>query len=146
MAKQSLLKSRKAQFFIISAFTIVTILYFISKWMEPYTIIDTSSIAGMEEPFIFNNIKEKAEYTIKGSKNCEDLKYNLQEYKFFAENYVLEKGYNLDLNYTVANCPEEVVPAPPGSPTVVAFKMTLISPAAYLRSEFSCGWSAGCPL
>lgn len=146
MAKHNLLKSRKAQFFIISAFTIVTILYFISRWMEPYTIIDTSSIAGMEEPFIFNNIKEKAEYAINGSKNCEELKYNLEEYKFFSENYVLGKGYNFDLNYTIANCPEEVVPAPPPSPTVVAFKLTLASPTVFLLSEFSCGWPTGCPV
>ena len=145
MGKKSWLGSRKAQFFIISAFTIVSILYFVSKWMEPYTIIDTSTIASMGEPFLFNNIKEKVEYAINGSKNCLDMKYNLEEYKIFTETYALSKGYNLDLNYTVASCPEEVVPAPP-SPTVVAFRITLKSPNVYLFSQFACGWPTGCPL
>lgn len=136
----SLLRSRKAQFFVLSAFVMVTILYFVSRWMEPYTIIDTSSVVLISEPFIFNNIKEKAAYAIIGSKTCEDLKYNLEEYKYFVEGYALEKGYNLDLNYSIANCPEEVIPAPPVSPTVVAFNLTLMSPSAVLGSEFYVGY------
>jgi len=129
-------KSRKAQFFVITAFTVVTILYFISQWMEPFTIIDTSSIVWIEEPFIFNNIKEKAEYAINGSKNCADLEYNLEEYRFFAESYASEKGYNLDLNYTSSPCYEE----PPIFPTVVGFKITLRSPLALLASNFTFEW------
>jgi len=140
------MKSKKGQFFVLSAFVIVTILYFISRWMEPYTIIDTSQVALIEEPFIFNNIKEKVEYAILGSKNCVELNYNLEEYKFFVESYAYEKGYDADLNYTIANCPEEIVPAPPTSPTVVVFNLTLKSPLVFMVSEFSCGWPAGCPV
>lgn len=91
----SLLKSRKAQFFVLSAFTIVTILYLISGWVEPYTIIDTSSVVLMEETFVFNNIVEKANETIHISKTPEDLRYNIQEYKNFAEEYALGKNFKL---------------------------------------------------
>jgi len=96
-----LLKSRKAQFFVLSAFAIVTVVFFLSQWIEPYTIIDTSSAALREDFFIFNNIKEKAVETVKGSKDCEDLRYNLGEYKSFTENFASMK--NLDLNVTYYN-------------------------------------------
>lgn len=141
-----MLKSKKGQFFVLSAFVIVSILYFVSRWMEPYTIIDTSQVVLIEEPFVFNNIKEKVEYAILGSKSCGELKYNLEEYKIFVESYAMEKGYDVDLNYSIANCPEEMVPAPPESPTVVVFNLTLKSPSAFMVSEFSCGWPAGCPV
>ena len=85
--------SRKAQFFILSAFTIISILYFLSKWIAPTTIIDTSSIAAMDEPFIFNNIREKTFLVVNGSKNCDDLQYNLDEFRHYAENFVIEKNY-----------------------------------------------------
>jgi ABC-type antimicrobial peptide transport system permease subunit len=66
-------KPRKAQFFVLSAFTIVTILYFVSQWIAPYTIPDTSSVALMEEPYIFNNIIEKARSVVKSSQTCETM-------------------------------------------------------------------------
>jgi len=132
--------SNKGQFFIITTFIIVSILYLMSRWMEPTNIIDTSEIVTRDEVFTFNNIVEKVTYTINGSKDCEDLNYALQEYKAFAEDYALSKGYNLDLNYTVAPCPQ------PNTPTTVAFNITLTSPNSFLKAEFSCGWPAGCPI
>jgi len=95
----SLLKSRKAQFFVLSAFAIVTVVFFLSQWIEPYTIVDTSSIALREEFFIFNNIKEKVVETVKNSANCDDLMYNLGEYHSFTENFVLTRGLDLNLTY-----------------------------------------------
>lgn len=91
----SLLKSKKAQFFVLSAFAIVSIIYFVSRWMEPYTIIDTSSVVSVEEPFIFNNIVEKANETIYTSKSSDDLKYNIQEYKNFVEGYASSKNLQI---------------------------------------------------
>ena len=101
---RNLSKYRKAQFFVLSAFTIVTILYFISQWVAPYTIPDTSKVAMMEEPYIFNNVVEKAQFVIKNSTTCEDLKFNLEEYKYFVERYAFGKNIKLDFNYTVAGC------------------------------------------
>jgi len=91
----SFLKSKKAQFFVLSAFAIVSIIYFVSKWMEPYTIIDTSYAASIEEPFIFNNIVEKTNETIYISKNSDDLQYNIQEYKNFVEGYASSKNLQI---------------------------------------------------
>lgn len=133
---RSLLRSKKAQFFVLSAFVIVTIIFFMSQWIEPYTIIDTSSVALMDEMFIFNNIKEKAIYTIRQSKDCDELNYNLAEYRYFVEEHILKKGYNLNMNYTIAPCPKI------DSPTVVAFKVALISSSSVLQSNFTLGWPA----
>lgn len=123
--KHSLLKSRKAQFYILSAVAIIGILYFLSRWLEPGTIVDTSSIALMEEPFIFNNIKEKANETVKSSKDCEELEFNLEEYKQFVDDYALEKNYLIDLNYSYS------------CPGIVDFKIKLVSTSMTIASNFS---------
>jgi len=98
---RSLSRSRKAQFFILSAFAIVTIIFFLSQWIEPYTIVDTSYIAAREDFFIFSNIKEKAVETVKNSKDCDELSYNLGEYKTFTENYASMKALGLNVNYLI---------------------------------------------
>lgn len=131
-------KSRKAQFFILAAFAIVSIVYFMARWLEPFTIIDISQIALQEEAFFFNNIKEKAfEVAAKGTKSCDDLKYNIEEYKYFVETYALEKGYDLDFNYTMSPCYEE----PPLFPTVIEIKARLKSKNMELGSDFSISWT-----
>lgn len=99
-------KYRKAQFFIISAFTIVTILYFVSRWMEPYTIPDTSIVVWNDEPFILNNIIEKAKDTIRDSEDLEEMNYNLQEFGDFVKEYGLIK--NLDIDFDVIDIIEVV--------------------------------------
>ena len=128
----SLFKSRKAQFFILSALTIVTILYFLSRWLEPSTVIDTSSVALSEEPFVFNNIKEKTFDVVSSSKNCEELNFNLQEYKQVAENYALSKNYLFDFNYVYPSC---------FSGMNIDFTMKLTSTNMQLASNFSTTWS-----
>lgn len=130
------LRSRKAQFFILSAFAIVSIVYFMARWIEPLTIIDISQIALQEEAFVFNNIKEKAIYAVNGSKSCDDLRYNLEEYKLFVESYAVEKGYKLDFNYEISPCYEE----PPLFPVVVETRLRLKSKAIELKSNFSMKW------
>lgn len=98
---RSLLKSKKAQFYVLSGFVIVGILYTIGRWIEPPTIVDTSSVALLEDPFIFNNIKEKAIEVVKISKTCEELNYNLDEYRNFVRNYVGAKKISLTFNYNI---------------------------------------------
>ena len=130
------LKSRKAQFFILAAFAIVSIVYFMARWIEPFTIIDISQIALQEEAFFFNNIKESSIYAVNGSKSCDDLRYNLEEYKHFVESYAIERGYKLDFNYTMTPCYVE----PPLFPVVVEAKMRLKSKNMDLGSNFSMEW------
>ncbi|MBS3055745.1 MAG: hypothetical protein J4452_04640 [Candidatus Aenigmarchaeota archaeon] len=126
---RSLLKSRKAQFYILSGFVIVGILYSVGRWIEPPTIIDTSSVALLEDPFIFNNIKEKAIQVVKISKSCEELNYNLDEYSKFVRDYVAAKKIALTFSYTVLL---------PCNPNVMSttINMSLRSTQAYLISNF----------
>jgi len=126
----SLSRSRKAQFFVLSAFAIVTIIYFVSKWMEPYTIIDTSSVVMVEEPFIFNNIAEKAAEVVKQSKNCDDLKYNLEEYKVFVEKYGISKNFDISLIYSISQpCNDNDL--------TTTFGLSLKSPRTSISSQFA---------
>jgi len=126
---RNLSKSSKAQFFVLSAFAIVTILFFLSQWIEPYTIIDTSSIPLKEEFFIYNNIKEKAVETVKISKDCEDLMYNLGEYKIFTESFASIKNLNLNVNYyNKTVCQDDKLDT--------YFVITLKSSSTYIESSF----------
>lgn len=129
-------KSKKAQFYVLSAFVIVSILYIVSTWIEPYTIIDTSSIALMEEPYIFNNIVEKAKQTVTISKSCDELRYNLEEYKNFIEGYSFKKGKLLLQYQFISPCFDE-----PPTPAVVEFKLNLTTPQTNMGSTFYAGWS-----
>jgi len=129
---------KKAQFFILSAFAIVAMLYLISRWIEPFTIVDTSQVALMDEIFIFNNIKEKTATVIKDSKTCEDLNYNLQEYKDFVESYALSKGYRISFAYLLTPC----IPNVPFPVYAAQINLTLQSPRATLNSQFSYSWPA----
>lgn len=124
---RSLLKSRKAQFYVLSAVAIIGILYFLSRWMEPSSITDTSSIVLMDEPFIFDNIKEKAVETVQKSKSCDEMKYNLEEYKNFVENYGLQN--NLVVNLTI-----EDKYACPGT---INFELSLMSTKMTIESNFT---------
>jgi hypothetical protein len=132
------LSKSKAQFFILTAFAIVSFLYLVSRWIEPATIPDVSEVVleKGEEVFILNNIKEKAFWAVNGSKNCEDLSYNLEEYESFVEDYVSGKGYGLDFDLDVSPCYEE----PPLFPTVIEVNLTLMSPESVLRTSFYMEW------
>jgi len=124
-------------------------LFFISRLFEPYTIVDTSKVAMMDEFFIFNNLKEKAIETVNSSRNCEDLEFNLEEYTQFVRDYVFEKGkLILEFSYPSPCCDETVYEKygdvckdiPPGTPAVVEFNMTLLSPNIKISDIFYGSW------
>ena len=125
-------KRHKAQFFVLNAFAIITVFFLISRFIEPFTIIDTSQVPLMDEIFIFNNIKEKTRVVVTESKTCADLAYNLQEYKNFVENYALEKGYKLTYSYIYFECPTQSL--------TIQLNMTLQSPRTTLDSKSSYQW------
>ncbi|MEM5766030.1 MAG: hypothetical protein QW423_00050 [Candidatus Aenigmatarchaeota archaeon] len=124
----NLLKSNKAQFFLLSAFAIITTIFYVSQWIEPYTITDTSSVAIREDFFIFNNIVEKAKETVALSKDCEDLKFNLEEYKLFVKNFALYKTSDLIFDYKIVSCDS--------FGASVSFNITLMSPSSYIKRSF----------
>lgn len=128
-------RKRKAQFFILSAFAIVSILYIMSSWVQPFTIIDTSNIVLLQEPFIFNNIKEKAIETVKLSKSCDDLRYNLDEYSNFVNQYSSSKNLNLNFSYSINPCFDL-----PQTPVVVESMIRIKSSNLFLSSNFTMYW------
>ncbi|MEK6909751.1 MAG: hypothetical protein AABW61_01595, partial [Candidatus Aenigmatarchaeota archaeon] len=69
--------ARKGQFFVLTTVAIVTILFFVGRWVDPLTQVDTSTIVLSEELFTFDNIQEKTAAVVKNSENCEELEYNL---------------------------------------------------------------------
>ncbi len=125
---------KKAQFFVISAVTIVVLLFLVSQWLQPQTIIDASEAVLREETFVFSNIKEKAIATAATSKTCDDLSYNLDEYKNFAEQYVAGKGSKLNFVYSISAC--SLVP----QSTTINFEISLKAVDADVSSSFSLKW------
>ncbi len=125
---------KKAQFFVISAVTIVVLLFLVSQWLQPSTVLDASEAVLRDETFIFSNVKEKAIATVKNSKSCDDLSYNLDEYKNFAEQYVAGKGAKLNFVYLISSC--SLVP----QSTTINFDISLKTVAADISSSFSLNW------
>lgn len=128
-------RKKKAQFFVLSAFVIVGILLLISSWIQPYTIVDTSSIVLMQEPFVFNNVKEKAIQTVQLSKSCDDLRYNIDEYANFVNQYSVSKNLNLKFNYSIAPCFDSLP-----NPVAVVAKMEIKTSTIDLASNFTMYW------
>jgi len=93
------LSSKKAQFFILTTVVIVGVFYSLSKSIDPYTFVDTSSAAYGEEILFFDNVKDKSIKTVRISDSGELLS-NLEEYKIFIEEVASERGYNLVFYYT----------------------------------------------
>ncbi len=118
---------KKGQFFILTAFAIVTSFYLVSKSIGPAEFIDISQVPLSEEIFLFNNINEKAIELVAKSNDCKELSWNLEEYKIFVEKFGLEKGIKIDFEYQIVSCP----------PPTVNFLLNVSSPRVYLNSSFS---------
>jgi len=90
--------NRKAEFFILTTVVIVAVFYTLSKYINPYAFIDTSTAAEGGETFFFENVKEKAKKTVEISDH-DHLLENLNTYKNFVDDLASEKGYNMFFNY-----------------------------------------------
>jgi hypothetical protein len=124
----NLLKSKKAQFYIISVVSIITILSTIGRSITTYSIIDTSEPALRNDFFIFNNIVEKTLETLNASRSCEELEFNLEEFKniatrAFAPNFRVEYSYSI-------NCSDSTRSA------TVSFNITLYSINSEIGTTF----------
>jgi hypothetical protein len=127
---RNLLKSRKAQFYIVSVVGLVTILYAIGKSLTASSIIDTSELALRNDFFVFNNIVEKTLATLNASKSCEDLNFNLQEFKSFAIKE-FAPTFRIEYNYTITSCNETSRNA------TVSFNITLFSVSSQIATSFT---------
>lgn len=124
-------KDRKGQFFVLSAVAVVTILFFVGRWTGPSTQIDTSSIVLLDEFSTFDNIQQKTSDVIKGSESCEDLAYNLQEYKNFIGNFARDKNYKISFEYSVPSC---------GASATVNVYLTVASENVNAQKAFTVNW------
>jgi hypothetical protein len=124
---------------IITALTMISIFYLISRWIEPYNLLDTAEVALMEEPFVFNNIKEKALDIVNTSESCADLVDNLDEYKIFIEDYAFKKLV-VYFDYTLETPCYEYDPK---FPVLVLFNIELRSDKMTIRDEFYGFWPPG---
>lgn len=123
-------RKTKAQFFVLSAFIMITILFVMSQFIQPSQIFDTSSAIFVDEIFIFNNIKEKSIELVQISDNCNDLALNLAEFEQFANNFVLRKNADLIYNYQI------VQPCADATRTT-NFYIAIVSTSASVDSTFT---------
>lgn len=114
--------NRKAQFFILTAVVIIGLFYGLSRYVNPFSFIDTSAAVRGDETFFFDNVKEKTTKTVQISAAA-DLEDNMREFKEFAQKVASENGYVLSYSYDV------------GSQTVNV-SMTLRSQKTELKSDF----------
>ena len=126
----NLLKSRKAQFYIISVVGIVTILYGVGKSLTSYSIIDTSEVVLRDEFFVFNNIVEKTFETINAVKSCEDLRFNLEEFELFVSRAFAPR-YIVNYNFTIVSCNDAQRSA------TIIFDIELSSFTSLIKTTFS---------
>jgi hypothetical protein len=126
---RNLLKSRKAQFYIISVVGIVTIFYAIGKSLTPSVIIDTSDVVLRNDYFVFNNIVEKTLETLNASKSCEDLRFNLEEFNSIATNS-FAPAFRVEYSYSIVSCDDATRSA------TVSFNITLYSVNSEIGTKF----------
>jgi len=138
-SSSSSLKRPKAQFLVITAFVIVSIFYLVSKWMQPYTIPDTSEIVLAEEPSVFNNIKEKALDIVATSSSCEELVNSLDEYKAYVEDYAFRKLI-VYFDYTLET---PCYKPDPNFPVLVLFDIRVQSQTMKVSDKFYGFWPPG---
>jgi len=118
--------SNKAQFFVLTAVVFAGFFYTISKYLTPYSFIDTSKYANSEEIFLFNNIKEKAIKTVKITQKNDpnNLVSNLITFRNYAQSVARDNGYILYFEFD-------------NTTTTVNFNITLSSETMTISSSFA---------
>jgi len=118
--------SSKAQFFILTAVVFAGFFYTLSKYLTPYSFVDTSKYANSPEIFFFNNIKEKAIKTVQitQQRDPNSLVPNLLAFRSYAQNISRENGYILFFEFD-------------NTTTTVSFNITLSSERMTLSSSFT---------
>ncbi len=135
-SKKNKRKLTKAQFIVLTGFVIVSVFYLVSRWLEPYTIIDTSMVVMGDETFIFNNIKQEALDVVAESKDCKELVNNLEEYKHYVEDYAFKKLI-VYFDYSIET---PCFQRDPQYPVLVLFNMTLRSSNVRITDIFYGFW------
>lgn len=96
---KSSLKSRKAQFFIISVVFIIASFAAISTYLEDYGAIDSTQITDMNERTIFTNVKSQIKDVIENSAPGNEQERNLEELRLYLVEESLRQGVHLEIDY-----------------------------------------------
>ncbi len=117
------LSNRKAQFFILTSVVIIGLFYSLSRYINPFSFIDTSKGIRGDETFFFDNVKEKTVKTVQIS-SPDELENNMKKFREFTQNVAAENGYVLAYVYSISD-------------QSVNVSMTLKSQKAELKSDFT---------
>jgi hypothetical protein len=115
--------SSKGQFYVLTAVVVVGFFLLLSRYIGPYSFIDSSRSVTDDEIFFFNNVKDKAEETVSLS-NSTTLLPNLQNFTAIAKSEAARKGYIFVIGYDI-NLGD------------VDFEMGLVTDKYLLNSTFS---------
>jgi hypothetical protein len=120
----------KAQFFVLSAFVIIVILFVVSQFIQPAGILDSSSAVLIDEGFVYNNIRDKSIEVVKQTETCAELPLNLQEYKDFVQRFIAQRNVKVVYNFQVSQpCSESVMST--------SFYLLIASPRASIDGSFT---------
>lgn len=98
----------KGQFFFISLMLIITFLSGLQALLAGFSDIDLSNPYLRQEDFWFWNIKDQINRTFE-NKPCPGLAADFQEIKIMTENYLAQKGIELNVSNLTAVCPAGIV-------------------------------------
>ena len=103
--------SRKGQWFLISAVMISGVFVVISLVFKNYALVDTSSVADMDENRVFTNIKENMDKIASSvtTSDCNPLatstmNLTLAEFRNLATAEFAKTGYFVYIDYTITSC------------------------------------------
>lgn len=92
----NIFKDKRAEFFIISAVIIASILMSVQGLFSGYSKVDFMEPIKSRETYTFRNIREQIKKT--NASNCDNLRRKLVEFRKMAEESVKERGYGFDMN------------------------------------------------
>jgi hypothetical protein len=110
---------------VLTAVVFAGFFYTLSKYLTPYSFVDTSKYANSPEIFLFNNIKEKAIKTVRITQqnNPDKLVENLIAFRNYAQEVARDNGYILFFEFD-------------NTTTTVSFNISLSSERMTLSSSF----------
>lgn len=122
----NILKSKKGQFFVLSSISLIIVLATLMRIFSPTSIVSSSDIIFRNEFFVFENIVGKSIKTVEISKDCEELKFNLEEFKkLILDTY---ENYYIFFYYKINSCDSRLAN--------VTFEIILNSPNVRVETKF----------
>lgn len=93
----------KAQMFILTIIFLVGLVYVVQQNLSGYSTLDFSEPFENNDYYIFRNVKDMFNETIRTTEECNDAEKNIDELINFLGRKILYGGFTLDLRYNL-NC------------------------------------------